>query len=121
MFNERLPSRETSEPAYLTRMINLLGPPPKDLLERGQFSSTFFYEEGAWLQEIQGHSVMVLTQLRKLHPRYQIRTEDEEENLEGEEKKVFIQFLKKMTQWLPEDRLSAKELMEDLWLDISDH
>jgi serine/threonine-protein kinase SRPK3 len=56
VFNERLPSREASEPAHLARMIALLGPPPKDLLERGQFSSTFFDEEGAWLTEIQGHS-----------------------------------------------------------------
>ena len=52
MFNERLPSREASEPAHLARMIALLGPPPKDLLERGQFSSTFFDEEGAWLPEV---------------------------------------------------------------------
>jgi serine/threonine-protein kinase SRPK3 len=41
MFNERLPSREASEPAHLARMIALLGPPPKDLFERGEFSSTF--------------------------------------------------------------------------------
>jgi serine/threonine-protein kinase SRPK3 len=42
--------------------------------------------------------------------------EDEEENLQGEEKTMFLQFLKKMIQWAPEDRRSAKELMEDPWL-----
>jgi serine/threonine-protein kinase SRPK3 len=50
----------------------------------------------------------------------QTSLEDEEENLEGGEKKVFVQFLKKMVQWRSEDRLSAKELMEDPWLDVSD-
>jgi len=42
--------------------------------------------------------------------------EDEEENLQGEEKTMFLRFLKKMIQWVPEDRRSAKELMEDPWL-----
>jgi hypothetical protein len=42
--------------------------------------------------------------------------EDEEENLQGEEKTMFLQFLNKMIQWVPEDRRSAKELMEDPWL-----
>ncbi len=42
--------------------------------------------------------------------------EKEEENLEGQEKMVFLQFLTKMIQWAPEDRKSAKELLEDPWL-----
>jgi len=42
--------------------------------------------------------------------------EDEEENLQGEDKTMFLRFLKKMIQWVPEDRRSAKELMEDPWL-----
>ena len=123
MFNERLPSREASEPAHLARMIALLGPPPKDLPERGQFSSTFFDEEGAWLPEVQDHSVWYRQSPGKFIPDIKIEQtslEDEEETLEVEEKKVFMQFLEKMIQWRPEDRLSAKELMEDPWLDVSD-
>jgi serine/threonine protein kinase len=42
--------------------------------------------------------------------------EDEEENLEGEEKAQFLAFIRKMLQWRPEDRLSAKELLGDPWL-----
>ena len=42
--------------------------------------------------------------------------EDEEEYLEGDEKTLFLRFLRKMLQWAPEDRESAKELMEDPWL-----
>lgn len=45
--------------------------------------------------------------------------EDEEENLEGEEKEVFLAFLRKMLQWRPEDRQSAKELLKDPWLCVN--
>jgi serine/threonine-protein kinase SRPK3 len=47
MFTERLPSRDASTPAHVARMIALMGPPPKDLLKRGQFSSMFFDANGA--------------------------------------------------------------------------
>jgi len=36
--------------------------------------------------------------------------------LEGEEKRLFLSFVSKMLQWLPEDRKTAKELLEDPWL-----
>mgnify|MGYP001574531387 CR=1 FL=1 len=44
--------------------------------------------------------------------------EEEEENLHGEEKKVFLGFLRGMVQWVPEERKTARELMDDPWLDI---
>lgn len=46
----------------------------------------------------------------------QTSLEKEEENLEGEERIIFLQFLRKMVQRVPEDRKSAKELIEDPWL-----
>jgi hypothetical protein len=46
LFTESFPSREASAPAHIARMISLLGPPPKSLLERGQVSNIFFDEEG---------------------------------------------------------------------------
>jgi hypothetical protein len=45
--------------------------------------------------------------------------EEEEENLEGLEQALFLQFLQKMIQWRPEDRSSVKELMDDPWLQMS--
>jgi serine/threonine-protein kinase SRPK3 len=44
--------------------------------------------------------------------------EAEEENLEGEEQAKFLAFLRKMLQWRPADRLSAKELLQDPWLQL---
>lgn len=37
-------------------------------------------------------------------------------SLEGEEKRLFLDFARKMLQWLPEDRKTAKELLQDTWL-----
>ncbi len=37
-------------------------------------------------------------------------------SLEGEDKQLFLDFMKKVLHWLPEDRQSAKELVEHPWL-----
>lgn len=41
---------------------------------------------------------------------------DEVEVLDGEEKAQFLSFISRMLQWRPEDRASARELLEDPWL-----
>lgn len=45
-----------------------------------------------------------------------VRLEEYEEHLEGENKKTFLRFLRKMLQWRPEDRSTARELLGDPWL-----
>ncbi len=42
--------------------------------------------------------------------------EDSEEYLEGENKEAFLRFVRSMLQWDPEKRKTAKELLEDPWL-----
>jgi len=36
--------------------------------------------------------------------------------IDGEDKRLFLNFVRKMLEWLPEDRKTAKELTEDPWL-----
>lgn len=36
--------------------------------------------------------------------------------MSGEEKALFLNFIRRMLQWLPGDRKTAKELREDPWL-----
>jgi hypothetical protein len=43
---------------------------------------------------------------------------DSEENFEGEEKMKFLEFMRKMLRWIPEERKSAKELLQDPWLNV---
>ena len=41
----------------------------------------------------------------------------ENSSLKGEEREKFLRLARKMLQWEPERRSSAKELEEDEWLD----
>jgi serine/threonine protein kinase len=45
-----------------------------------------------------------------------ISLEKLEANLKGEPRQILIQFLRKMLKWKPEDRESARELLDDPWL-----
>ena len=46
----------------------------------------------------------------------ELSLEDSEEYLEGENKHLFLQFMRKMSQWDPDDRQSASDLLKDPWL-----
>ncbi|KFY90716.1 hypothetical protein V500_05005 [Pseudogymnoascus sp. VKM F-4518 (FW-2643)] len=39
-----------------------------------------------------------------------------EKQLSGEEKQLFIRFIRSMLKWLPEERSTAKQLLKDPWL-----
>ncbi|KFZ01198.1 hypothetical protein V501_10147 [Pseudogymnoascus sp. VKM F-4519 (FW-2642)] len=41
---------------------------------------------------------------------------DSTPSLQGEEKKLFLEFVGKMLRWVPEDRLTATDLLGDPWL-----
>ncbi|EEQ87765.1 serine/threonine protein kinase [Blastomyces dermatitidis ER-3] len=90
---------------HLAEVISLLGPPPLDLLNRGNRSSEFFTEDGQWKQD---GIVIPIPQHASL--------EASEEFLEGRNKEMFLAFMRGMLQWRPEDRKTAKELLEDPWL-----
>ena len=42
--------------------------------------------------------------------------EESEENLDGSNKEALLQFMRKMLQWQPERRQTAKQLLQDPWL-----
>lgn len=43
-----------------------------------------------------------------------------EANLRDDDKAQFLKFMRKMLHWVPEERYSAKELLEDPWLNNYD-
>ena len=89
LFKDRLPSRNGSTSAHIARMIALLGPPPKNILERGSWSKNFFDESGKFKADVG----IATTSL-----------EDEIKSLKGEEKTSFLKSLRRMLRWRPEDR-----------------
>ncbi|GAB1207849.1 hypothetical protein APSETT445_006584 [Aspergillus pseudonomiae] len=88
--------------AHLAEMINLLGPPPPGLLAQGKQSHKFFSDTGEF------HEPTLLQNLTPLEQR--------ETTLEGEDKESFLRMMRRMLQWEPEKRSSAKELAEDEWI-----
>ena len=74
-------------------MIALLGPPPKDMLERGSWSNNFFDEFGRFKVDVG----ITTTSL-----------EDEIKSLKGEEKTSFQKFLRCMLRWRPEGRATLE-------------
>ncbi|KAI3005603.1 hypothetical protein CBS147346_4269 [Aspergillus niger] len=89
--------------AHLAEMINLLGPPPASLLTQGELRDKFFSSEGAFLHPD------LLTDYVPL--------EERETTLEREaERDAFLRFMRKMLQWEPNRRSSAKDLAEDEWI-----
>ncbi|KAK1855590.1 protein kinase [Colletotrichum chrysophilum] len=101
LFKTRLRDPTVSRAAHFARMISLLGPPPEDLLERGSAWKTLFDEDGRLILDVEVSETSL---------------EEEEGILEGDEKAEFLAFLRKMLQWKPEDRLTARDLLEDPWL-----
>ncbi|EAW21468.1 uncharacterized protein NFIA_066320 [Aspergillus fischeri NRRL 181] len=83
--------------AHLAEMISLLGHRPLSLLAQGKSSHKFFSVKGDFCAGIALQERIML--------------EERETTLEG-----FLRFMRKMLQWEPGKRSSAKELEEDEWI-----
>ncbi|KAJ5406990.1 hypothetical protein N7465_008274 [Penicillium sp. CMV-2018d] len=81
-------------------MIAVLGPPPREMLQNDDYATEFFDSEDPW----KGAAPIPSTTL-----------EQREEILQGEQQ-LFLAFMRKMLQWRPEERSSARELLADQWL-----
>ncbi|KAJ5591842.1 uncharacterized protein N7459_002211 [Penicillium hispanicum] len=88
--------------AHLAEMIRLLGPPPPSLIAQGKLSHKFFSDKGEFCAGI------------PLEDR--IPLEERETTLEGQDKEDFLCLVRKILQWEPGKRGSAKELAEDQWM-----
>ncbi|KAK4231101.1 kinase-like domain-containing protein [Podospora fimiseda] len=89
--------------AHLAEMVALLGHPPKSLPARGNRSSEFFSSTGDFCTPVPLPATRTL--------------EDRETTLIGEEDGMaFLRLMRKMLQWEPEERSSAKELLGDEWI-----
>ncbi|KGO65109.1 hypothetical protein PITC_013680 [Penicillium italicum] len=91
-----------STPTHLAQITGLLGPPPPEFIEPDTVSAKYFNEDGNWIvEDCEVHTTS---------------WEDLEKQLEGEDKEMFLDFMKGMITWRPEDRKTPKELIEHPWL-----
>lgn len=89
---------------YLAELVAVLGPPPTTLMRHVTNERIFedlFDKDGGW----KGAADIPVMSL-----------ESSETRLEGKEKEEFLNFMKKILQWDPEKRPTARELLNDPWL-----
>ncbi|KAH9212821.1 kinase-like domain-containing protein [Leptodontidium sp. 2 PMI_412] len=97
LFSEHIFGSST-ERGCLEMMITYLGPPPMEFLQRNALPSLYFDEHGRW----KGTDITPIA----LHNR-----------LEGADVELFLDFLKSMLRWVPEERGTAATLLRHPWLD----
>ncbi|KAJ5900246.1 protein kinase [Penicillium subrubescens] len=94
-------NRNISDSHHLAGMIAIMGAPPKEMLQNSEYAMKFFDHDGNWI----GTAEIPSISLEKL-----------EGNLRDTQQSLFLCFMRKMLQWKPENRASAKELLADPWL-----
>lgn len=101
LFDSRTDENKLSNTKHFSQIVAYLGPSPREFLERKGDGSLFF-DENCNLMDA------------KIP---QLSFESEEENLDSQDKSLFLGFMKSMLRWLPEERKTAQELLEeDPWL-----
>ncbi|KAF9073510.1 putative CDK4/6 [Rhodocollybia butyracea] len=101
LFEARDENNSNSTLYHIAEMVAILGPPSLDYLRRSETSSKYFDSTGNWIGAAKIPNISL---------------ENSEENLEGENKVLFLNFIRKMLKWVPEERYSAEQLLEDPWL-----
>ncbi|KAF2459671.1 kinase domain protein [Lineolata rhizophorae] len=94
---------------HLALMVALIGPPPEEFVKRSETTQQCFDSRGRFLFNLNYIA-------DEITPIPSTSLEALEQRLPGHEKKLFLQFLRSMLKWLPEERRTAKQLLDDPWL-----
>ncbi|CZR51292.1 uncharacterized protein PAC_01167 [Phialocephala subalpina] len=105
--------------AHLAEVMGILGPPPSDLIKRRVRSHQFFTEDSESshnLRELSPDQTQSDQWKAEVEIPQSTSLEKSEEYLDGENKEMFLRFMREMLQWRPEHRKTASELLGDPWL-----
>ncbi|KAG6290660.1 hypothetical protein E4U45_007334 [Claviceps purpurea] len=121
LFTGREPEFETYRSrAHLAEIIALLGPPPPSLLARADLRSKFFSDTGKSCVALDSFALSNTGLIGNFRAGISLpepkTLEQREKFLKGEDKECFLRLMRKMLQWEPEKRSSAKELLKDEWI-----
>ncbi|KAK6379682.1 hypothetical protein LTS17_005754 [Exophiala oligosperma] len=95
-------TNKLSNKYHISEMAAYLGLPPREFLEKSETSWKYFDRSGRLITGFDLSDKLSL--------------EAREERLEGEKKEQFLNFIRSMLRWDPNDRLTARELLDDPWL-----
>lgn len=111
--------------AHVAQIVGLIGAPPFQFIQKSKTSHECFDANGEhpssdttfWRGSFHGSANMLPGTWIHDNPRIPFTTlEDLEMRLDGSEQKKFLRFIRSMLTWLPNERKTAKELLEDPWL-----
>ena len=107
-------------------MVAFIGPPPMDFVRRSETTEQCFDRDGKRIRLRfpsfpcnLGFCVDTLTGSWIAHKEAPVpptSLESLETRLSGPEKESFLHFLRSMLKWLPEERKTARQLLDDPWL-----
>ncbi|CAG9974139.1 unnamed protein product [Clonostachys byssicola] len=96
-----LKDRILNDEQHLAELVSLMGPPPKEFLERGPKCREYWDADGNWIAST---------------PIPEQSFDMREAQLKGEDHHLLLALIKKIFRWLPEERATAQDLTEDPFL-----
>ncbi|RMZ70994.1 CMGC SRPK kinase [Pyrenophora seminiperda CCB06] len=104
LFDARDNEGKSSATHHVSEMVAYLGMPPLQYTQSNDITKKVFDKQGQWT----GGSKSVTIPKISLEERITV--------LEGKEKELFLDFIRSMLRWRPEDRMSATELLKHPWM-----
>lgn len=104
---------------HLALMVALIGRPPREFVRRSETTEQCFDLSGKCSDLCSGQLSDAYAGAWIAHEETtvpMVSLENLEKRLSGQEKKLFIQFMRSMLKWLPEERKTTRQLLEDPWL-----
>ncbi|KAF1821305.1 non-specific serine/threonine protein kinase [Dissoconium aciculare CBS 342.82] len=103
LFHALNAKNQTSATRHIAETVAYLGCPPLEYIQRSPITSKVFDERGSW-RGAGNTSIPPIT------------LEQAEIVLEGRSKEEFLAFIRSMLKWLPEERLTAADLLKHSWM-----
>lgn len=119
LFDGRGSDGRHSDAQILAEMIALLGPPPAKFLRKSSLSQKYWDASDDITLPKGLVSILRLISLGRWKASEEVpqsSLEDPEEYLEGANQRMFMQFVRKMLRWDPDERQSAPEHLTNPWL-----
>ena len=104
---------------HLAEMVSLMGPPPREFLERSRKCRQYWDAEGRSRRD---RVVLRLLLTQKVGnwiaatPIPDQSLETRERRLKGSNQELLLTFVRKILRWLPEERPTAQDIFEDKYL-----
>ncbi|KAF2211363.1 hypothetical protein CERZMDRAFT_121572 [Cercospora zeae-maydis SCOH1-5] len=106
LFNALDANNETSATNHVAEMVAYMGHPPLEYIRQSDVTKNVFDDQGLW-KGAGGVEVPLIS------------LEEAESVLEGDAKERFLDFVRTMLRWVPEERKRATELLTEPWLQQS--